>query len=289
MRPWLAIAVTGMASVAFALVVYFVSSSVAFFATNPSSDPVFGRLNHCLLQALPTHRVGFTVSPQGRSVASFTGSELAVCELPDDASAEALASLRQFGLSGVTALAFDFANTLWVSTAGDGAQTGKLWRIVPGEPPERAGDVAPVALVGHQHGVVALDASGKLMSIGRDGEPLAVTELPRAPVEPQLAVDAEGEVVSIVSGGGVWMFSAKDLALIRGQSPCDVGYLWWLDQPAQALVSCDPDASWALTLNARTGVSEAAVPQERPRSTLVPRRAVYVQGCDALPCQAPSP
>lgn len=277
-----------MAAVALSLLVYFVSTSVAWFISSPSSDRVFGNLNQCLASALPSTRAGFAVSPDGRRAASFDGNELVSCE--QGANADTAPTARTFALSGVTQLAWDDQGTLWAATARRGTHASALWRISPDGQPTKVGDVAPVALAGHATGVVALDARGKLVSLSADGEALGFAELPgAAPADAQLSVDASGQVAALVADGGVWMFDVRDLHRLRAEAPCDVEYLWWLPQPSTALVSCGPHASWAMVLHPLTGEQEAAPRKVRQRSVLVPRLGVYVHGCDGLPCETEPP
>lgn len=287
-RPVLWIALSAMAAVAFSIIVYFASTSVAWFATSPTSDRLFGNLNHCLLAALPTTRAGFAVSPDGRRAASFAGKEVAICEAPDDPRREP--APKKYALGGVTQLAWDYEGTLWVATAGRGDRTSALWRIPAHGEPTPVGDVSPVALAGHARGVVALDARGKLISLGGDGEALGFAELPgAAPQDAQLSVDASGQIAALVGGGGVWMFDTRNLSRIRAEAPCDVEFLWWLTRPAMAMISCGPRASWALVLHALTGERDEAPRKVRERSVLVPKLGVYVRGCDGLPCEADEP
>lgn len=279
----LLIALTGLAVAAFGVILYFVGSSVTWFASSPSSDRRFGNLNHCLIHVLPSGRGGFAVAPDGRRAASFSGNEVAICRA--DLSAPGGAVAERVALSGVTRLAFDLNGALWAATSPTG-----LWRLPEGAAPVPAGDVSAIALAGHARGVVALDSAGKLVSVAPDGETLGFAGLPRSPSEPvQLSVDAEGALVAVVGEGGVLIYTADTLRPVRAEAPCDVEFLWWTLEPGTALLSCGPDGSWALRFHPRTGTQEEAPRRTRERSTLVPRLGTWVRACDGLPCEAAPP
>jgi hypothetical protein len=289
-RPALTLAVTVGTAATLGVVVYLASTSLPFLATTPTTDPVFGELNQCLLDAAQGARVGFAVSADATRAAGYTGAQLAVCAKraasPDGG---ALADARVFAFPGVTGAAFDFDGTLWLSTEREGEGDPRLWRLGPAAP-ERVGDFAPIALAGHAKGVAALDASGRLVSLAADGSALGVAQLPAPPAfGAQLAANADGSLVAVVAGTGLFVYRTADLTQVFAEGPCEVEYLWWEKDPAHALVSCGPKASWALEVDFPAGQREAAPAKERVQSTLVPKQGGYVQACDHLPCSAPSP
>jgi hypothetical protein len=265
-----------------AAVVHLVSTSLPYFATSPTVDPQFGAQNHCLARALPEARAGFAVSPDGRWAASFSGTQLVLCERGGDGAA-------RVHLRGVRQLAFDFQGMLWVVASERGDRPWG-YRVPPGGAPEPVGELDALALVGHARGVAALEASGRLVSLGGPGHVLATAQLAGLPEgDAQLAIDATGEVASVVSGGAVWFFRTADLRLLRAEVPCHAEFLWWLPGGTQALIACGPKDSYALTLEPLTGARELAPKGPRARAALVPELGAYVQGCEGLPCSAPPP
>jgi hypothetical protein len=91
----------------------------------------------------------------------------------------------------------------------------------------------------------------------------------------------------VAAGGGFWVLDAQRLTRLRAEAPCAVGFLWWRRSGHQVLVSCEPD--YALTVDADTGTRDEAPRLKRVPSTLVPRRGIYAQECEGLPCTASSP
>lgn len=282
-RPVLFLVLTAIAVVAFVVVLYFAGSSVTWFASSPSSDPLFGNLNHCLISALPDARASVAISADARRAASAAGNDVAICTSDD--AVPGGATSRRLSIPGVTALAWDFAGALWAASS-----SGALWRVPEDGAPVQLGDWTAVALAGHARGVVAMAPGGKLVSLSGDGEALGFAELPRAPgVVPQLAIDASGTLVSVVGEGGVFIYSADTLTPLRAEAPCEVEYLWWMPQPQTALLSCGPHASWALIFHPATGTKEAAPARARERSVLLPRAGRYVRACEGFPCEAKAP
>jgi hypothetical protein len=279
--PALGLALTAMAAVGLGVVVYFASTSLAWFASSPTSDPTFGALNHCLMAQVPADRAGFAVSPDASRAATFSDRGLGVCE---DGAGSFLP------LPGIVRAAWDFDGVLWLAVKGPEAKAAALYRRRGSAPLEPVGDIAPVALAGHARGVAALDRSGRLVSLAADGQVLGVFDLPTRPDDTAtLVADAAGALVAVVMHNAVWIFEAQDLSWVRGESPCDAEYLWWLPAPGAALVSCGPDQSWALSWQATTGTREAAPRKQRVHSALLARAGVYVRGCEGLPCTAPAP
>jgi hypothetical protein len=263
------------------VVMYFATSSVAWFATAPTTDKKFGRLNHCLMALVPQGRVGFAISPDGNAAATFGGAGVAWC-VHSGQSAKG----RYRPLAGITRITFDGDGNLWVAT-GQGADAA-LWRIPPEESPIRVSDDAPQAMAGHRSGIVVLDSNGRLVSISSSGDARAFADPPRVP-EPRLIVDGDGSVVALVGGGAWWVYRAEDLQPMMKEAPCKIDFVWWLSTPGEALVSCAPDGSLSLRINARTGAREEVARHERKRSVLVPGLRVHAVACDGLPCEAPAP
>ncbi len=271
------------------VVVYLASTSLPFMAASPTTDPVFGELNQCLLEAVPGPRVGFAVSSDGARAVAYGGAGLALCARDAAVDAGTRASPRRFDVPGVTGAAFDFDDNLWVSTERERKGDPQLWRL-GGARPERVGDFAPIALAGHARGVVALDATGRLVSLSPTGAALGAANLPSAPnLGAQLAVNADGSLVAVVAGTGLFVFRAGDLSAVLAEGPCEVEFLWWLPDPTRAVVACGPKASWALELQVGSTQRETAPAKDRIQAALVPRLGRYVQPCEHLPCSAPAP
>jgi hypothetical protein len=280
-RPLLLLG-TVLAAASFGVIVYFAITTIAWFASVPTTDPRFGRLNHCLLLQVPKGRSGFAVAADGQRAAAFNGEGVAICGAPSPDGG------RFVQLSGITDLTFDGAGTLWAATGPRNGESGGLWRIAD-DGPKRASQWAPVALSGTPSGVFALDLSGKLLAISPDGEVRAAVDAPRMPDAAQLVADSSGGHVALVGNGALWIFAADDLHQELGEAPCEVEFLWWLKEPGRALLECGPGAAWALELDAKTGAREAAPSRKRARSVLLPGLGAWVVGCESLPCEAPAP
>lgn len=253
-------------------VLYVVSSSLPFLASSAVSDPRFGALNACA-QGAVSSRTGFAVSHDARALAVFSGSQAVRCELLADAGAEA----HDLASTGVAAAAFDFSGGLWLARNG-------LWLGDAG-----FADVVPVSLAGTKHGMVAVEASGRVLAL-RGGDVIAaVAQLPRQ-VEgtPQLIVSSDGERVALPIAGGVYVWDTATLSSVRAEAPCSVEAAWWLPGGRRMLLQCAPD--FALEWDVDTGAQTAA-PQKknRSRSVLVPGLDVYVSSCEQLPCTAAPP
>ncbi|MGA9520373.1 MAG: hypothetical protein WBV82_02850 [Myxococcaceae bacterium] len=274
---------SALTAVGLGVVLYFASTSVAWFATSPTQDSHFGALNHCLMQHVPSNRAGFAVSKDATRAATFNDRGLAVCG--SDGTG------RFVALPGISRLSWDHGGTLWIAASTRDAAGGSgLWRLRGEGAPEQIGALSTVALAGHTAGVAALESSGKLVSFGEDGQGLGFFELPaRADAHAELVADSEGELLAVVMHSGLWILRARDLSPVRAESPCDAEFLWWLPQPGSALVSCGPNGSWTLSYQALTGARETVPQRERFRSTLVSRSGLYARACDGLPCTAPAP
>lgn len=254
-------------------VLYGVSSSLPFLASSATGDAWFGALNGCAQRAVPV-RNGFAVAPDGRALAVFSGAQLVRCSAAGDGGVEAV----DLPVSGVAAAAFDFSGGLWVSRDG-------VWLGDAG-----FGDVRPVALAGTRHGVVVVEANGRVLALAPGGVIAAVAQLPRqVDGAPQLIVSADGERAALPVSGGVFVWDTATLSSVRAEAPCAVEAAWWLPGGRRLLLQCAPD--FALEWDVDTG-AQVAAPQRRAarsRSVLVPGPGVYVTSCEQLPCTAASP
>ncbi len=254
-------------------VLYGVSSSLTFLASSATSDVNFAALNACAQRAVAT-RTGFAVSHDARALAVFSGAQTARCSLGADGGATAE---ELVGVSGVTAAAFDFDGGLWLARDG----------LLHGD----AGfdDVKPVALAGTKHGIVAVEANGRVLALRSDGDIAAVAQLPKAvDGSPQLIVSSDGERVALLVSGGVFVWDTATLNSVRAEAPCSVEAAWWLTRGHELLLECAPD--FALEWDVDSGEKTAA-PQKkgRPRSALVPGLQAYVSSCEQLPCTSAPP
>ena len=278
-RPLLTFLLSLAMAVVVGVVVYVVTSTLPYLATSPTTDPNFGNQNHCLLTALPADRTGFAVF--GTQAVAFSGTRLARCV--DQSPAHV------YDITGVIRASFDWKGALWFSRRAETNTPPQLWRLADAKP-EQIGEVTPIALVGTAFGVVTIDSQGRLVSLDDQRTVLGVAQLPAAPPEEvQLTVSADGERVAIVTSGGLFVYEAQRLSKILGEAPCEVEFLWWRKEGHRALVSCGPDADWALELDVNSGERETAPKFKRTWSQLVPTRGLYVQECEHLPCTATSP
>jgi hypothetical protein len=274
--------VTLVSAGAFGVVLYIVSTSLPFLASSPSTDSHFGGQNQCLLEAVSPPRVGFAVSWEGSRVAGYSGGMLALCAPDGDAGT--------WPVHGIQQAAWDARGTLWLGTSQTPDGGWRLSYLADGGELASAGDFAPIALAGHATGAVALDASGKLVSLTRDGRVLGWAQLPAVPAGPvQLTTNVDGTLAAVVAGSGVFAFDTSNLKLLRAEAPCEVEFSWWGAEDDELLLSCGPESGFALTVHVRSGVREAAPRRQRVHSLLVPGPRVWVQPCEQLPCTAPAP
>ena len=253
-------------------VLYGVSSSLTFLASSATSDANFAALNTCAQRAIGT-RTGFALSPDGRALAAFSGSQTARCEKTSDGGAEP----TDLGVTGVAGAAFDWDGGLWLAREG-------LWLGDAG-----FADVVPVALAGTRHGIVAVEASGRVLALRGGTVIAAVAQLPRTvDGARELIVSSDGERVALPLAGGVFVWDTATLASVRAEAPCSVEAAWWLPGGHRLLLQCAPD--FALEWDVDTGAQTAA-PQkkDRSRSALVPGLGVYVSSCEQLPCTSAPP
>ncbi|MBL8951588.1 MAG: hypothetical protein JNK82_12475 [Myxococcaceae bacterium] len=254
-------------------VLYGVSSSLPFLASSAASDVNFAALNGCAQRAVGT-RTGFALAHDGRSLAVFSGSQTVRCSVQADGGASPEV---QPGGDGVTAAAFDFDGGLWLSRDG-------VWLGDAG-----FDDVRAVALAGTRHGVIAIEASGRVLALEAGGGVQAVAQLPKS-VEgaPQLVVSADGERAALPVAGGVFVWDTATLNSVRAEAPCTVEAVWWLPRGHRLLLQCAPD--FALEWDIESGEKTTAPPRKaRTRSVLLPGLGVYVASCEQLPCTSSPP
>jgi hypothetical protein len=267
-RSW---ALSLLIAAALALLIAVATTSLPYLISSPTTDPHFGALNHCLIGALQGPRLGWAVAPDASRAATFGARAVALCRKQGPAAV--------FSAPGVTAITFDGEGRLWVATSGQLLRQ-EAEQLIP------VGDFSPIALAGHEAGVIALDAEGQLLSISPQGEVLGQAKLP-APGA--LSVGPEARLAAVVVGGGVVAYEARTLTLLRAEAPCQVEGLWWLDAPDRVLLACEPGGGSALMLNLRTGERAMAPHRSRQPARRLPGLALYVQGCDGLPCTGPAP
>ena len=275
--------VTLLLSVALAatlgVLIYFSVTSLPYLAVSPTSDPTFGEINGCLLQAVPAARVGYAVSHDAKAAAVWSNSTVARCLGP---------TARSWSVSGVTEAAFDGKGRLWVATTSSPDGGGAQMLLLDAETPEPRGEAKPAHIVGIEDGVVVLESSGRLLSLRADGAMGGLVDLKPMP-DAVLSVSGDGRRVAITTGGGLFVFESSALLKVRAEAPCDVEFLWWLREGHHALISCGPRSSWAISLEADTGEQEAAPAHGRIRSVLSGAAGPWVQPCDVLPCTAVEP
>jgi hypothetical protein len=268
LRSW---ALSRIIAAALGLLIAIATTSLPYLVSSPTADPYFGALNYCLIGALHGPRLGWAVAPDASRAATFGARSVALCRKDSPAAV--------FSAPGATAITFDGAGRLWVAT-GEQLLRQEADQLVP------VGDFASIALAGHEAGVIALDAEGQLLSISPRGEVLGQAKLP-APGA--LSVGPGGKLAAVVMGGGVVAYEARTLTPLRAEAPCQVEGLWWMDTPERVLLACGPGHEAALRLDLRTGERADAPRRSRQPARRLPGLALYVQGCDGLPCTAPAP
>ncbi|NOK11117.1 hypothetical protein [Corallococcus exercitus] len=262
------------------LLLYVATTSLPYLIASPAGDAHLGALNDCLARQLEgATRLGWAVAPDASRAAVFGPRVVAVCG--EDGSHARLE------VPGATALTFDGERHLWVATGG------RLLRERDGAL-QPVGDIAPPEwLIGHAGGVLALDATGQLVSVAPDGKVLGQAQVPGP--GGRLSVGPGGVLAAVEWGGGVIVYDARTLELVRAEAPCAVEFLWWLDGADQVLLACGAPASpdtpgpASLRFNVRTGAREAVPASTRAPARRLSGRALYVQGCDGFPCTASPP
>lgn len=269
-------------AVALGFIIYLSVTSLPYLAVSPTTDPVFGALNACVLEGLK-ERTGFAPSRDATRLAAWSPTALVVCG-PDETSPG-----RTLALPGITAGAWDVQGGLWVAQQAADTSRPRLLVLRGGDEPADLGELPVQALAGTREGVVVLEPTGLLAALTQKGEMVGTHQLPPGDVRAAtLASSADGDRVAVAVGGGVFALTSR-LALTRAESPCSVESLWWLAEGHQVLVSCAGESALALTLEVDTGQTEAAPARLRVRSTLVGPAGVWFQPCDVLPCSAEPP
>lgn len=262
------------------LLLYVSTTSLPYLIASPAGDAHLGALNDCLARQLEgATRLGWAVAPDASRAAVFAPRVVAVCGTDGSHS--------RLELPGITAVAFDGEGRLWAAAGGHllRERSGALQPV---------GDIAPPEwLIGHEGGVVALDATGQLVSVAPDGKVLGQAQVPGP--GGRLSVGPGGTLAAVEWGGGVLVYDARSLELVRAEAPCAVEFLWWLDSADQVLLACGGPASQdapgpaSLRFDVRTGAREEVPARTRPPARRLPGRALYVQGCDGFPCTASPP
>jgi hypothetical protein len=268
--------------------IYLVSTSLPYLVDSAAADPEFGALNQCLISSLREPRAGFAVSPSGSAIAAYGASSVAVCEataLSNDGGSGVAGVLRP--LAGISAASFDLRGTLWLASAR-GPRPELFVAAAANAPLRRVGEFSPIALVGLASGAAVLDSTGRLCLFSLNGSPEHCASVP-AGSSAVLAANSNASLLSMLADNTIQVFRSADLSQVRSESPCRAEFLWWLSDPAYALISCGPNADFALVMNVVTGERESAPRKDRPRSVLVPRVGKYVQDCERLPCSTPAP
>jgi hypothetical protein len=267
-RSW---ALTLVIAAGLGLLLAVVTASLPYLVSSPTTDPHFGALNQCLMGALRGPRLGWAVAPEGSRAAVFDARGVAVCG-PSGRPGVSV-------LPGLTALTFDGTGRLWAATRD------QLLREEDGQL-RALGDLGAVALAGHAGGVLVLDGEGHLASIASEGEVLAQVLLPPGGT---LSVGPGGTLVAAVADGALWAFEARTLAALPVHAPCPVEGVGWLIASGRLLGVCEAGRGGAFTADPRTGEGAPVPRPPHAPARLLLGRALYVQGCEGLPCTAPPP
>jgi hypothetical protein len=266
-------------AVALGLIIYLSVTSLPYLAVSPTTDENFGALNACVLEKL-RERTGFAVAPDGRRLVAWSSQSLVDCSATTtNAALESVA--------GLTAGAFDGHGGLWLAHEGSEAGFPGVTHHPRAGAPREVPNVSAQALVGTSDGVIVLEPSGLLVSLGETGDVRGSYQLPVSDVRGAvLSSSFDGEQVAVVFNAAVFVFTAQ-LKLLRAQAPCEVQRAWWAAHAHRLILECS--TSLALTLEVDTGRSEAAPQRQRVPSVLLGPAPVWVQVCDVLPCTAPTP
>lgn len=272
----LTLALTVVLTVGLGGILYLSATSIPYLAVSPSTDPVFGSLNSCLLAAVP-ERVGFAVSRDVQRAAAWSPTRLVECAgTPPVATSWAMGS--------ITLASYDGAGALWIANgATDGGPHGLL-RLEQGVFVER-GAFTPAAMVGTATGVVALDPEGRLVAVDGAGAVSATRELPMQR-NVTLVASGDGTLVALHGGGRFAVINATTLESTPAEVPCAVAHVWWRPAVPLVLVEC---VDLAIEVNALDSQSALMDPRRRTRSVLSGPGGVYVTACDVLPCSTEAP
>lgn len=280
MPPWTLVGTVGLAG-ALALIVYLAVTSLPYLALSPASDPTFGALNGCVLSVL-RERTGFAVSRDGARLAAWAPDRLVECGPGDERPR------RTWPKAGITAGAYDAAGGLWLAQRASDADSPRLWHAGVAGAPALVATLEVQALAGTVRGVAVLEPSAQLTVLSEDGAVEGSVRLPSSDVRGAvLSSSGDGERVTVVVGGGVYVFSAR-AELLRAEAPCTIDFLWWLDGH-RALLACRPVGALWLTIELDSGRAETAEARPRVPSVRAGPGALWVQPCDVLPCTAPAP
>lgn len=257
-------------AVALGGVIHLSVTSVPYLATSPTTDPVFGALNACLLARVP-ERLGFAVARDATAVAAWSSSTLGVCRGAPPTAEDA-------PLPGVTSAAWDGLGGLWAAAPqGLFRREGGTW--------VKQGDLAPALLVGTAGGVLALDATGQLMAVAPGGAVTASRALPGARGV-RMTASADGALVALSGGGRLSVVRADTLEATPAEVSCSVARTWWRADAPRLIADC---VSLVVEVDALTSQSALLEPRRRVPSVLAGPAGVYVQPCDQLPCSAEAP
>lgn len=267
---------TGVLTAALGGIIYLSITSIPYLAVSPATDPAFGKLNACLLAAVP-ERTGWAVSRDLATAAAWSTNKLVIC-----AGVDPIATPH--ALNGVTLGTFDGSGALWISQSAGDAESPRLLRFDGKQFIER-GAFAPAALVGTANGVVALETQGQLIALAQDGSVTATRALPLQRGV-HLTVNSEGTHLALFGGGKFAVIDARTLESTPAEAPCPVSWVWWRPGSPLLLVEC---VDIAIEVNAIDSRSTLLEPRQRIRSVLSGPKGVYVQSCDVLPCSATPP
>jgi hypothetical protein len=266
--------VTGALTVALGGIIYLSVTSIPYLAVSPSTDPAFGKVNACLLAAVP-ERTGFAVSRDLKRAAAWSTNKLVVCDEGGPTT---------HALTGVTLGTWDGTGALWIAQAAGDVDSPKVLRLEGTSFVER-GAFAPAGMVGTLNGIVALEPQGQLIALSSDGAVTATRTLPLQRLV-HLAVNSEGTHLALFGGGKFSVIDAKTLESTPAEAPCPVSWVWWRPGSPLLLVEC---VDIAIEINAIDSRSTLLEPRQRIHSMLTGPTGVYVQSCDVLPCSATPP
>lgn len=270
------LALTVALAMALGAIVYLSVTSLPYLAASPTTDPAFGALNACLLEAVP-QRLGFVVSADATRAAAWSPGHVAECAGTPPAP-------TRFEVPGVTLAAYDREGALWLAGPPRDGGAPVLRRLEGGLLVEK-GALTATALAGTARGVLALDAAGQLVSVSTAGDVLATRALP-GPRAVTLAVSADGQLASLVGDGRFAVVRVDTLEQTPTRASCPVLRAWWRPGTARVVVECE---DLALDLDALGSEGTLVDATRRVPSVLLGPAGLYVQACDQLPCSAEPP
>jgi hypothetical protein len=284
-RPQLLLAsllLTVVLAVGLGFIIYLSVSSLPYLAVSPTTDPVFGALNACVLEGLK-ERTGFAPARDASRIAAWSPASLVVCGPTQTTPG------RRLALPGITAGAWDGRGGLWLAQQGADADRPRLLLLRDDAEPRDLGELAVQALAGLADGVVVLEPSGHLVALDQAGAVVGTHQLPQGDVRTAVVTTSgDGQRVLVTVGGGIFAFDGA-LALLRAEAPCEVAATWWQATGHRVLVACAGATPLALAFDVDTGQTEATPARPRAASSLVGPAGVWFQACDVLPCSAEPP